>query len=181
VIESRPPGRTFGYTLIPEWAPSKRDAHGQPVRIGTRLGVDPQQAPVVARIFEAFAQGKSPRAIAETLNADGVSPPGAAWNRSAMAGRSPVRLASAIYGNPKLGTGILRNPIYRGVLCWNRSRWVRDPETKRRTYQLRDQSERIEMSAPELRIVSDELWQRAQRSLRLRLRHARQGGSFGLR
>jgi site-specific DNA recombinase len=120
-------GKVYGYKLAPEWEPVKRDAHGQPARIGTRLEVDPAQAAVVVRILEAYADGKSPRAIAEALNADRIAPPGAGWNRMASMGRAPVWLASAIYGNPRLGTGIVRNPTYRGMLRWNRSKWVRDP------------------------------------------------------
>jgi len=57
---------------------------------------------------------------------------------------------------PEARHGIVRNVTYRGVLRWNRSKWSRDPETKRRTYQLRDESEHVESLAPELRIASDE-------------------------
>lgn len=152
----------FGYKPVSEFDSVKRESHGQPVSIAARLEIEPEAAQVVRRMFESYAHGKSPRAIAEALNADAIAPPGAHWKRREDSRHTPAWLASAISGNAKLGTGILRNPTYRGVLTWNQSQWLRDPDTKRRVYRLRDPSEHIERAAPQLRIVSDKQWSAAQ-------------------
>ena len=57
------------------------------------------------------------------LNADRIPSPGSSWNRTAR--RRSGWLASAINGDPSRGLGILNNDLYRGVLVWNRSRWIR--------------------------------------------------------
>ncbi|MGB0903227.1 recombinase family protein, partial [Halocynthiibacter sp.] len=42
--------------------------------------IDPKQALIVHRIFNMFADGVSPRAIAKALNAEGIEgPKGAVW------------------------------------------------------------------------------------------------------
>ena len=67
--------------------------------------IDPSEAEVVRRIFEAYAAGRSARRIAHDLNAEGVpGPRGAEWG------------ASTISGNAARGNGILnksRAPFYR--------------------------------------------------------------------
>jgi site-specific DNA recombinase len=76
---------------------------------GERVIVE-YEAAIVRRIFEEYAAGHSPRAIAEGLNTDGVKPPrGRDWQ------------ASAINGNSIRGSGILMNALYDGRLTWNRS------------------------------------------------------------
>jgi len=57
---------------------------------------------------------------------------------------------------------MLNNELYIGRVTWNRRQWLKDPETGRRRYVERPQSEWQTREAPELRIVSDELWQRVQ-------------------
>jgi len=62
-----------------------------------------QHVHVIRRIFEAFALGKSPLAIAKVLNAEGVpGPQGRPWQDT------------AIRGHAERGTGILRNELYVG-------------------------------------------------------------------
>jgi DNA invertase Pin-like site-specific DNA recombinase len=118
---------------------------------GRVLQVDAAQAAVVVRIFEAFAAGESTRAIAHRLNADGVpAPRGGTW------------AVSCIQGSAARGLGLLHAEIYRGRVIWNRRRWLKDPDTGRRTYVERPAAEWQTRDAPELRIVSDELWQRTR-------------------
>lgn len=50
-------GRSYGYRLVPEYDPSKKDPYGQPARIGTRLEIDPDQARWVQWVFESYADG----------------------------------------------------------------------------------------------------------------------------
>ena len=129
-------GKAYGYKPTP----------GQP---GV-LRIDDEEAAVVRRIFEEIAAGKRPREVAYGLNEDGIAPPrGRAWG------------ASAIYGSSSRGYGILRNPIYHGVLVWNRVTMVRDPETGKRVSRINPESEHKTAEAPHLAIVSRELAEKA--------------------
>lgn len=122
---------------------------------GHRLEPHPDEAPWVAWIFERYIAGDSARAIAHALNLKRIpSPRGSTW------------ALSAITGHAKYQTGILRNPIYIGGYIWNRSRWIKDPDTGTRKRQERPPSEWQRQSMPELRLVSDELWKAAERRLR---------------
>jgi site-specific DNA recombinase len=119
--------------------------------------IDPDQAAVVRRIFADYLAGQSPRDIAAALNADGVpSPRGSTW------------VNTAIHGDVRRGIGILANPIYVGRQVWNRSNWIKHPETGRRVRQERPPSEWIITEQPELAIVDATTWDAAQRRLNAR-------------
>ncbi|WP_188517771.1 recombinase family protein [Alsobacter metallidurans] len=134
-------GRCFGYQVVKE-----SDARGEPIR-GGRV-IDAAEADVVVRIFEKFAHGASPRAIARSLNEAGVAGPnGGPW------------LDTTIRGHAARGTGILRNELYAGRLVWNRQKFVKDPATGKRISRPNPPSQWIVEPVPELRIVPDELWQ----------------------
>lgn len=65
---------------------------------------------MVRRIFQWFADGKSPRWIAGELNRLGIPSPGASWARASErlnAKRHRGWVATAIHGDRKRGTGIL--------------------------------------------------------------------------
>ncbi|WP_285675023.1 recombinase family protein, partial [Paralimibaculum aggregatum] len=110
--------------------------------------IEPAEAAVVTRIFEAFAAGRSPRAIAGELNAAAIpGPRGRPWG------------ASTIHGNWRRGTGILNNALYAGQLVWNRQRFVKAPETGRRQARPNPPEAWITEPVPDLRIVEDALWQ----------------------
>lgn len=127
-------GLSFGYRSVP--------AVG-----GHRLEIDEAQADVVRRILSEYAAGLSPRRIAHQLNADKVpSPRGGTWATSAIA------------GCPKKGSGIINNELYVGRYIWNRSQWIKDPDTGKRTRVDRPQSEWKIETRPELCIVDAELW-----------------------
>lgn len=131
-------GLAYGYR-------TEQDAEGK------RHVIDEEQAAVVRWIFERYAAGWSPKRIAADLNERGVpSPRGKSWAASAIAGH---------YGK---GTGILANEQYLGRLIWNRSQWVKNPDTGKRERRERPRSEWIVHEASELRIVSDTLWQAVQ-------------------
>jgi site-specific DNA recombinase len=61
---------------------------------------------------------------------------------------------------------IVHNERYRGVVHWNTSEWRKDPDTGKRKRVMRPPSEWISHVDESLRIVSDELWDRAQRRTR---------------
>ncbi len=116
--------------------------------------VNPGEAPTVVEIFERFANGASCKTIAGELNRSGRPSPGSSWNRTVR--RASGWMASGI-------RAILRNPIYKGEVVWNASEWRKDPDSGKRVRVLRPVSERIAYQNEELRIVSNELWERAQR------------------
>ncbi len=93
----------------------------------------------------------SPRAIAAGLNKDGIpSPSGGQWG------------ASTINGNLGRYYGLLYNEAYVGVLIFNRTMKVRDPETGKRQIRVNPRDKWIIATAPHLRIVAQELWDAAQ-------------------
>lgn len=142
-------GRAYGYLSASE---SKT---GQ-------VEIDEAHAAVVRRIFEMYADGTCPRDIAAALNADRVPSPGARWKRTARR-RDAKWLASAIHGAADRGYGILNNRRYIGIVTWGRSEWKRSAadSAKRRAKMLAKPShERFE---ERLRIVPQELWERAKR------------------
>jgi site-specific DNA recombinase len=137
-------GQSYGYEIVREL-----DARGDLVRGKRRI--DETKADIVRRIFAAYVGGESPRAIAAALNRDGIpGPAGGAWN------------ASTINGNRGRRNGILHNEAYIGVLTYNRTTFIKDPDTGRRLARLNPPEQWITAPAPQLRIISDELWRRAQ-------------------
>ena len=82
-------GLSYGYDLVP----------GQP----GEFRINPGKSAVVQRIFQEYAAGRSPRAIAKRLNEDGVpGPRGKEWRDT------------TIRGHITRGTGILNNELYVG-------------------------------------------------------------------
>ena len=145
-------GRVYGYRSV-----EKKNAKGEPIK-GV-LEIDPVTAPVVQRIYQDFAAGRSAYQIAVALNEDGIpSPSGKKWNQS------------TIRGDPKKHVGILHNPLYRGELIWGRREWRRDPESdkRQRRYRLRDPSSWVRVDVSELRIIDPELVRRTQAEVRRR-------------
>jgi site-specific DNA recombinase len=106
------------------------------------------EAEIVHCIFQEFATGKSPRAIAHALNKERIPGP-----------RGEGRGQSTINGNPERDTGILSNELYIGRLVWNRLRYVKDPSTGKRVSRPNPPESWAIREVPHLRIVDDELWQ----------------------
>ena len=99
-------------------------------------------------MFELFAAGWSPRAIAKMLNAEGIPGPcGREWRDT------------TIRGQLDRGTGILNNALYVGRLEWNRCSYVKDPRTGKKVPRVNPRERWEIVPVPELRIVSDELWE----------------------
>ena len=99
-------------------------------------------------IFGRYAAGESCQRIAADLNARGVrGPRGGTW------------CVSALYGSPAKGAGVLNNELYVGRYVWNRSQWIKNPDTGRRERFIRPETEWQAVARPELRILDDEPWQ----------------------
>src|SRR6185437_15605266 len=146
-------GLSYGYRIDE----TRNGRHGDPNRAGKgdrgyRL-IDPDQAEVVRRIFREYVEGRAPRAIAVSLNRDGITGPrGNAWGRS------------TINGNRQRGTGILNNELIRaGSRPAGRHRdaaaGIRVLHISRRNAE----SDWRIVNVPELRILPQELWEAAKR------------------
>lgn len=132
-----PGGLAYGYAPVP----------GEP---GKRRIVE-EEAAIVRRIYAEYLDGRTPRAIAARLTADGVPAPfGRKWN------------ASTINGSRTRRNGILHNQIYAGRLVWNRVRMVRDPDSGRRLSRDNAPDRWTVTELPELAIVDAETWTAAQ-------------------
>ena len=148
-------GLSYGYRSIVAGV----NARGEP--IGHRLKIDEAQAAIVREIFARYAAGESCQRIAADLNARGVrGPRGGTW------------CVSAIYGSPAKGAGVLNNELYVGRYIWNRSKWIKNPDTGRRERFIRPQAEWQSVPRPELRILDDEPW----RAVRERMASPRRTG-----
>ncbi|KXV03081.1 resolvase, partial [Acetobacter cerevisiae] len=133
-------GLCYGYDVV-----RQHDTHGEAI-YGERA-INGEQAEIIRRIFREYADGKSPKVIALTLNVEGLRGPlSGAW--------SP----STINGNRERGTGILNNELYIGRLIWNRLRYIKDPGTGKRVSRLNPESEWTLHDVPELRIIEQDLW-----------------------
>jgi hypothetical protein len=92
--------------------------------------------------------------IAAELNRRGVvSPRGSTW------------AVSAIYGCANKGSGVLNNELYAGRYVWNRSQWVKDPDTGKRQRIDRPKDEWSVTEAPDLRIIDQRTWDSVRRRL----------------
>jgi len=122
--------------------------------VGQRV-IDEGQAAIVRRIFAEFIAGQSTRQIVSALNRDRIP-----------ASRGGTWVYTAVLCDRKRAIGILCNPIYAGLQIWNRSRWIKHPDSGRRVRQERPESEWIATQHPELEIVDRATWEAAQRRLR---------------
>ena len=126
-------GMCFGYTTVAEPG-------------GRRLVVVPQDAKSVVWIFErAGIDRRSDGWIAEELNARGIrSKRGGRWKNTAV-------------------RELLRQPLLTGRVIFNRYTWIKDPDSGRRRYRQRPESEWLIRQDETVRIVSDDLWQAVAR------------------
>ena len=150
-------GRAYGFDLRPTLDPVRKDAYGQPERIGTKLEVNPEQAAVVQEIFQLYIEGVSCRQIAQRLNDRGVPSAGSTWKRK-------VRRCSGWAGSAV--RAILFNPLYTGLVRWNVSQFIRNPDTGAFKRLRRPSDDVIQHHDESLRIVSDQIFQAARNRTR---------------
>lgn len=128
------------------------DAAGERIR-GLRE-IDPMTAPIVLRIHAEYLAGSSAQAIAVRLNAEGApAPAGGQWH------------ANALLGDRRRLQGILRNPIYAGVVAWNRATHPKNRRTGMAKVRPNAAADVVRHEAPELRIVDDATWSGVQARL----------------
>jgi site-specific DNA recombinase len=149
-------GRCFGYsTLAVGEGPSKR------------LVINETEAAVVREIFEMFAAGQSLKKIAKYLNAKCVPSPRSKSSHRGTWCPSAIR-------------AMLKRELYRGEIVWNRSKFLKVPGSNKRRSRPRPESERKRFSAPELAIVSEDLWNKVQNRFKSVDGARRSQGKLGL-
>jgi site-specific DNA recombinase len=140
-------GLSYGYRVRRGLKPDGTPITGE-------LEIIPEQSAVLTRVFEAYAAGQSPRAIARMLNAEGVpGPRGGKWTAGLLSGRAAR------------GSGLLRNRLYVGERVWDRQRFVKDPDTGKRIARLNPQENWVTTAVPELAIIDRETWDRVETRL----------------
>ena len=95
-----------------------------------------------------FAQGVSPGSL------PGASTRRALPDLTAGSGRTPPSAARRSAAPASLTT-----KLYIGELVWIRCSYVKDPRTGKRVARPNPVSQWERMAVPDLRIISDELWQ----------------------
>ena len=136
-------GRVFGYDNVEILGPDGKRSH-------VERRVNDAEADVVRRIFALCAAGTGYTAITKRLNAERAPAPRSQQGRPS--GWSPSTVVE-----------VLRRPLYRGEIVWNRTR-------KRNRWGQHDQQPRaagewLRLPAPELRIVPEDIWQAAHARL----------------
>ena len=126
----------LGYRLHRE-----HDAYGR--HVGTRWAIHEQEADIVKEIFDRRERGESMHAIASWLSSNGV------------ASSSAHRKKKAQYWRPARVKGLLHNTIYKGVFLLHGSTTY---AVKAKAQGLSE--EPVPYARPELRLVSDETWER---------------------
>ena len=117
-----------------------------------------EQAPIVRRIFQSYADGYGMKRVADSLNKEGISAPGGnTWDVSA------VRY-------------ILLNETYRGWRIWNKTKKIRKPDGKK-TYRHRPREEWVILEDAHPAIVDAELWEAVEaiRNRKVRLKSQKGG------
>ena len=128
-------GLSFGYRV-------RRGLRANGTPVTGELEIDPDQADMIRRVFASYARGLPPRAVARTLNTEGVpGSRGGSWT------------ASLLLGGVARETGMLRNRLYVGERVWNRQRFLKDPATGRRVGQVNPESAWVVTQVPDLAIV----------------------------
>ena len=153
-------GKRYGYYSEPVFN-GKVDIYGNPEADGYLLKIAPDEANTIIRIFRFFGEeGYSARKIVNILNKE-LKETG-----SPKSPREGYWRVSTLLGNKKALRGILNNEIYIGKYYWNRSTSMRNPETGQVHIRLKDEEKWILLSKPELRIISDDLWEKVKKRRR---------------
>jgi hypothetical protein len=110
-----------------------------------RRDVDPAQAAIVRRVCEVAAAGKGLIRTPKMLNAEGLpGPGGGSWTPSSV-------------------REMLRHDVYRGVIVWNKTKWLDKGGTQVKVKRPRGEWLTAEASAQ--RTVDDALWAAVQARL----------------
>ncbi len=140
-------GRVFGYDNVPVYS-GDLDKFGQPKRAYTKYQINDQEAAIVRRIFELYADVHGMITIAKTLNSEGIPSP-----RKGTGSWAPSSIRAILY-----------NDKYRGVFVWNQYQKTYRKGTKVRV--KRPEKEWLRVEIPELRIIPQDLWDKVRDRLK---------------
>jgi DNA invertase Pin-like site-specific DNA recombinase len=141
----RPPG--FGYKLVVRLDVQGNIIYDRKGRPDHEKTINEEQAPFVIEIFVLFVEKRwSSNKIARH------------FNELKVGGRTS-------WDSAYIRRQFLENRIYIGEECCGKTRQVRDPDTGKVTVERLPEDQWQRRSVPHLRIVSDELWNRAQARL----------------
>ncbi len=141
VKAGRIPGdKSYGYDVIPSV-----DDRG-------RCVINEKEAAIVRRIYAQYVGGTGAIAIVRALNQEGEpGPSGGKWNMSALIGSNQRRNV------------LLNNELYNGMIVYNSQRFIKDPATGKRVSRINPENEWQRQDAPDMRIVDEGIWHKAQR------------------
>jgi DNA invertase Pin-like site-specific DNA recombinase len=133
-----------------------------------RLLVEEGGAETVRRMFEMCTEGHGSKAIAKTLNGEGIPSP--LCHRDMLLGRNPGRESR---WHAETVSSMLKNRIYVGDMVQG----IYDcPRFKRAPNRRRPKEDRIVTPGTHRAIVTPEIWEQAQNSIASRKRVMRTGG-----
>ena len=135
--------KVFGYDNLPVYG-GEANADGTRRRQHVVRQINSKQARVVTRVFEMYASGIGLVSIAKLLNEERIPPP-----HGGILGWCPTALRD-----------ILQRDLYRGVVVWNRTQVIQRGGTRKQ--RKRPESEWLRIDAPELRIVTQTLWDQVE-------------------
>jgi site-specific DNA recombinase len=141
----------YGYKNTYIRDPNQKGIHGEDKVIAVKQEIVSEHAEIVVRIMKMRASGLSFAAIAKTLKAEGVPAPQRKYKGDILNCWLPSTIKQ-----------ITNNELYRGVRHWNRTQKVLNRANGKKNKRVRQQSEWIRVEVPNLRIVTDELWERVQ-------------------
>jgi site-specific DNA recombinase len=144
-------GTCYGYKSEPILDPTQSGKAATARILGVRRKIVEEEAAIVRRIMELRAVGNGYGTISKALNADCVPAPERTYGG---------RVHRRWYGSAI--REICRNEIYNGMRVWNRKERVLNVENGAKLTRRRSESEWVRVEVPELRIVSEELWERVQ-------------------
>lgn len=130
---------------------NQKGTHGEAKVIAVKQQKVPEHAEIIVRIMEMRASWLSYATIAKTLKAQGVPAPQRKYKGITRAQWFPSTIKQ-----------ITRNELYRGIRHWNRTGKVLNPANGKKNNRVKPQSEWVRVEVPELRIISDELWEQVQ-------------------
>lgn len=119
---------------------------------GRAYGYRDGEGEIVKEVFQRYAGGDSLKEIVSDLNRRRVPSPGSNWRRTTRA-KHGRWLVSALHA-------LLHNERYIGRLIWNKSAWIKDPDTGKRQRVERPESEWVIQEIEPL--ISRDTWRSAQ-------------------
>ena len=138
--------KTFGYRTTPVHDPSgRREPNGSSAVVGHRIEIVEAEADTIRQIFAWYGDGLGNNAITARLNREG-------WPRPRGAARWRVNAVKRV----------LTNERYLGRAIYGQRTFDRRPGTRQKVARRVPRDQWLVKERPELRIVSQEVWDRVR-------------------